>query len=128
MTTEAFLVEKLLATPVVTDIIGDRVFPNEVAQGELRPALLYMLVAETPVNTTSGVCLYESSILFDCLAKTYAQARDLQRAVSQALNGFVAKDTDNEIILTRYDGIVGNEKEKDTGDYHIAIRFNILNK
>jgi hypothetical protein len=129
MTVEEIIVAKLLSDSVITDIIGDRIYAQEITQGDTVPALVYLMADETPIDSQSGICLYETKLWIQCTTKTYSEARTLQKAVVSCLDRYdnqVSGDT--EIIITRYSGVVGSEKEKDTEYRNIVLDFKILNK
>ena len=129
MTVEEVIVAKLLADSAVTDIIGTKIYPNEMVEGVAAPALVYLLADETPINSQSGICYYETVLFVNCIAKKYSDARTLQKAVIASLDRYDSITSgDVQILITRYVGIRGSDQEKDTGYMNIVLEFKILNK
>jgi hypothetical protein len=126
---EQLLVAKIRSDSTITDLVGDRIYAGEKRQGESGTSIVYLMSAETPTSTQSGICLYDTIMLFDCLADSYAKVRVLSKALALSLDRYDnVSSSDTEILITRYKGIVDNSKEKDEESYHIVIEFHILNK
>lgn len=76
----------LIADADVTAIVGTRIFPLRIPQGQALPAIRYVVIASSSdhhLGGTSGSA--ETTIQFDCYSETYSEAIDLGNKVRTAL-------------------------------------------
>ncbi len=76
----------VIANGAVTALIGTRMFPQRVPQGQAMPAIRYNHIATTSAIALAGVLgLAETTMQLDCYADTYAESIDLAEKVRVAL-------------------------------------------
>lgn len=86
MTMESDLRAFVIANGDVTALVGTRMFPQRVPQGQSLPAIRYTLVVDTSDIHLTGVAgRAVSSVQLDCYSETYAEAVDLAEKVRVAL-------------------------------------------
>lgn len=86
---ETRLVERLLATAGVTNLVGTRIRPIQLKQGEALPALTWQTIDIEPSNGSTGLGNHAMArIQVDSLATTYGGAKALAAAVRTALSGW----------------------------------------
>jgi hypothetical protein len=121
-------VEQLLYTRLTTDIgvaalVGTRVYPLILPQDPILPAVVYRRISTGEFHTHDEAGgLRESRVQVDCLAQTYAGAKQIATAVLSSLNGWL--DRDNDILAC----LLQNEfevYEDITGISRIIIDFMI---
>ena len=86
------LLAQLAADPDLVALVGDRMFPNLVPQGQAMPALVYSIISTAPGNTLDGNAeerLDTVRLQIDCWAKTYRQAHLLDKLVDRVLANLV---------------------------------------
>lgn len=73
----------------ITDIVGDRIFPDEITQAETgKPYLIYRISGNVPTNDHDGPSELDWRMLdVFCYAKTRKQCDDLASAVRGAIDG-----------------------------------------
>ncbi|HEY1089315.1 MAG TPA: DUF3168 domain-containing protein [Archangium sp.] len=84
----ADLYQRLIADPDVFSIVGTKVFPNELPQGEQGPALVYNIMTDRPesgLDTLQSAMLRAARVQVDAYAKKYKQAHALEFAVVSML-------------------------------------------
>ena len=84
------LIEKAVATalkssPDVKANCGGRVFPLKIPQGTKLPAVVYQRTYSSPDYTLSGYTSEGVTIMVNCFAMKYEQAKELALAVRSAL-------------------------------------------
>ena len=84
------LIEKAVATalkssPDVKAICAGRVFPLKIPQGTKLPAIVYQRIHGSPDYTLSGYGSEGVTLMVNCFAMKYEQAKDLALAVRNAL-------------------------------------------
>ena len=91
----------LSQSPAVSALVGTRIFPLRVKQGQPRPAVTYQLVsnatatiADCPGNESPSV---QISIFSDSYEQTCAIARAIKRALHGYRDGQLTIDYENEI-------------------------------
>lgn len=83
------LVARLKATAAVTDLVGQRIFPDEVPQGKLFPAVFYMTVSDTKDHFITEMSSLESpNIQLTTYADTKDGAAAVAEAIKTAINGY----------------------------------------
>ena len=82
------LIAKLLACSAVTAIVGNRIRPGTLAQGDTFPAVTLTVELETPQTDLDdmgedGQQTIETIVEVSALAKTHREARILQKAIQR---------------------------------------------
>jgi hypothetical protein len=87
---EVLVRTRLLADPeVVTALSGGSIYPLLRPQTEPLPAITYQRISATRFDPLEApMPLADARLQLDCWAKSYAEVKDLARAVRQSLNGF----------------------------------------
>lgn len=83
------IVAKLKATAALTALVGTRIYPDEVPQGKLYPAVFYMTVSDVKDHFITEISSLEAP---NIQLTTYADAKDDAAAVAEeiktAINGY----------------------------------------
>lgn len=91
MTAEELVVARLGATPSVTGLVGARIYPMQMPQGTVLPAVTYQRISTVRAQGFAGsLGLADPRIQIDAWAETYPVAKALGHAVRQALDGYTA--------------------------------------
>ena len=88
---EASLNDYLFSVTAITDIVGDRIYPHHLPQGQTTfPVLTFQRISTVHDHTlteAAGMC--QARIQFDCWSKGSVEtAFQLAEAVRQALHGY----------------------------------------
>lgn len=91
----------LLATPGVTALVGQRIYPNKLPQGSIYPQITFFKVSDPKVRQLSGPSgLSYPRLQIDCWAKSLDAAKDVAEAV-RISNGGIS-------TVSRLDGYSGS--------------------
>lgn len=86
---EEAVIQRLLADVTVAGLVGTRVFPGSLPQGEALPAIIFNRISGAPIYADEGeVGLDEARIQIDCYGVSYSAAKTLSRAVRASLSAF----------------------------------------
>lgn len=86
MSATNIVIQALLAAPGVTGIVGQRINPLSLPQGEALPAIIVYPVSETDEQMLSGAArYYEGRVTVDCQSVSSGQVDQLGEAVKAAL-------------------------------------------
>ena len=86
---ESALVKLLLADPAVSSLVGNRIRPLVLPQDEILPALTYQSISGVSAHGHSGKTGKEiCRMQFDCYAPGYSTAKNVSKALCNALDGF----------------------------------------
>ncbi len=89
MSIYAALVAHLSAVSALTALIGARLYPDEIPQGDTLPAVFYMTVSDIKDHVYGAVQAVESpSIQFTVYADTKAEAEAVAEVIKTALTDF----------------------------------------
>ncbi len=123
---------RLLAVAGVTAIVGvgaaARIYPVEIAQGAILPAITYQRITGPKISAMGAdTGLTRPLFQVDCWAETYREADDLAEAVRAALQRW--KDTVLGIVVqqTTLENMTDlHEDEDDTHRVSMDFRFSHL--
>ena len=94
MTAETALVARLNASPNVTALVANRIFPLEAPQEAPAPWIVYQRVSTNPFIVLHGSSgLDDPRIQFNIWADTYAVARSVAIQVRQSLHDYQSSGT-----------------------------------
>ncbi|MDL2280152.1 DUF3168 domain-containing protein [Desulfovibrio sp. OttesenSCG-928-G11] len=82
---EEAVLAALEAAPKVSDICADRIYPLELTQGTKLPAVVVQRIHSSPDHTLSGYTSESVTLMLNCFALDYWQAKELALAVREAL-------------------------------------------
>ncbi len=82
---EVAIAAALTASPEVKAICSGRVYPVKIPQGTKLPAVVYQRTYSSPDYTLSGYTSEGVTIMVNCFAMKYEQAKELALAVRSAL-------------------------------------------
>jgi hypothetical protein len=104
-TAEAVLQRILAAAPVVSNLIGSRIYPNIVPQKAPMPAVTYQQISGPRLHDMQGaVGLAKARYQINCWAVSYAGAKELAETIRLTLNGY------------RSSGVIKFIRQADEGD------------
>lgn len=84
------LIARLLETPAVTALVGNRISPGRRPQAGPLPDIVLNTISGAPVYSDQGEHgLASARVQVDCWGSTYGQAKTVARAVKSSLSAFV---------------------------------------
>lgn len=96
----AQLMTVLLGASAITSLVGTRIWPGSVPQGEALPSLVVNRISGRPLYADDGETgLEENRVQLDCYGLTYTDAEALRAAVQSTLSAYVADATFPYILL-----------------------------
>jgi hypothetical protein len=99
-TAEATLQRILIDTPVVSNLIGTRIYPNIVPQKAPMPAVTYQQISGPRLHDMQGaVGMCKARYQINCWAASYAKAKELAEVVRLTLDGYSSAGTIKVIHL-----------------------------
>ena len=99
----------------ITNLIGDRIYPDWMKQDAEMPAIVLWTVSSTPYDTMSGgMGMEESRIRVECVSQTREQSDSIWLLVNKALSKTLRKGN--------YGGVQVCSISQGTGSYHMADR------
>lgn len=94
------IIDKLLADPALSAIVGTRVRPNQASAGDSLPYCIVRRVGGGPYNTlNTGSNSYDATLQVDLIAAEYGQASEMADAAASALNGLRDLTTDPPLSM-----------------------------
>jgi hypothetical protein len=99
-TAEAVLQRILIDAPVVSNLIGTRIYPNIVPQKAPMPAVTYQQISGPRLHDMQGaVGMAKARYQINCWAESYAKSKELDEAVRLTLDGYSSAGTIKVIHL-----------------------------
>ncbi|TXH43408.1 MAG: DUF3168 domain-containing protein [Desulfurellales bacterium] len=129
MSIEERLRSILIADTAITNLVGQRIRPDELAEGDTYPAILISIDDEDPLAMLSQVGgLQKATINITALSQLKTQARTIAKKVRACLDGFDDVVDGVEIEATfekRENGFDHDDDGEDTGVYFSNCVFEI---
>lgn len=76
------LINRILLNTDVTNLIGDKLRPGNIEQGEYGPAADIRVVTDKPMqHLTGGIFMHRALIVIDCYGSSVEQADQVHRAI-----------------------------------------------
>lgn len=82
---EKAVAKALKSSPDVKAFCAGRVFPLKIPQGTKLPAIVYQRTHSSPDHTLAGYGSEGVTLMVNCFAMTYDQAKDMALAVRSAM-------------------------------------------
>lgn len=112
---EETLVNRLLATPALTALVGDRIKPVRNDEDTALPALSYQLISRSSEYTHDGEGISSPRYQLTALGRTYAEAVAVIAACKIPLSGVRWPDGSSSMCENEMDG--WNQQSRGTGVY-----------
>lgn len=96
----------LISQEIITAIVGARIYPDQVPQGQPRPAITYRVPttdADYHADGPSG--LVEATVTVSCQARSHGAAKDLADIVEPLLSGYRGLLTDAPVRAMLLDDV-----------------------
>jgi hypothetical protein len=107
-------------------VAGQRVRPMLLPEGSDMPAIVYLVVATSPLTSMDGVnALQMKRFQIDCYGKNAPQAKALAKAVHRLLDGFKGTLSEGSEIQSCLPNQDIDEFEYDPQLYRVACDFNV---
>lgn len=121
----------LLADAAVAALVGDRIYASLRVQETPVPAIVYETRRQEPVKALAEqTVLADSTVRYECVAKTLATARDVAEAVRQAIAGRTANLGSIDRIAIRHESTEDRfiEPFDGSGDgwFSVTLEFSIM--
>ena len=104
MTIETLLVQRLLATPAVTTLVGNRIEPLRNSEDTPLPALSYQLISRSSEYSHDGVGLNSPRYQITAVGRTYAEVVTIIAACRTVLDGVRWPDGSSSLCDNELDG------------------------
>lgn len=89
MSLETDLAARFKATAAITNLVGQRIYPNERPQNDSSPSITYRRISsDRSLNLGGADDMLPARIQFDAWSSTYKSVDDIIRALVNDLNGF----------------------------------------
>ena len=86
------LYQWLIVQPALTDIVGDKIYPTLIPQGEGLPFVGYgRSGGNAPLSLSGERTLVQPRFLFNAYAENYSQARKIGDILVNLFNGFTGE-------------------------------------
>jgi len=123
---EEALRTRLIANSSLTAIVGTRIFPLEIPQGDAVPAVVYQIININPRNAQAG-CVYDDYLIqYSCFSTSYKQAREMAEIIRSDLDRFCGTLDGVYVPMIRFEGLGANDRGSDTRYAHVSYDFRIF--
>lgn len=111
----------------VNALVGTRVFPQVVPQGEPRPAIAYFKVSDPTGRTFGRRFFAKPRYQFNCWGESYASARAVGDAVKSALENYAGMMGGDAGVKVRMTYFQDDQElyDEPTGQTVVAIEYSI---
>lgn len=126
---EQALIDLLLATPSVTDLIEDRLTPGVRTQGASLPGLVInVFPSERGYSHQGDDGLPRARVQLDAYADSYVSAKDLADAVMTRLSGFSGVVGDRRLVILEAREETGFDHNSPDQTYRRSMDFTVWSR
>lgn len=126
MIIEKDIVSTVKADTTLDGYIDGRIYPNEIVQGNVYPAIALLTLEQSPINTIDGIAQRDFSVLFAVYSEDYKECREIGEILITMFDRKYGTMGDVFVSSCRYAGESLNTKEKESNLYYIGYEFNFL--
>ena len=119
----------LLTVSAVTDIVGSRIFPRMMPQGESLPAVVFSLIGSTSeprlLGASGGV---RALVQIDCYAETHIVCNNLAEKIRLSLHGYsgtAGSSTVEAMLDAKREMFDAPTDASDVPAYRVSLDFEI---
>ena len=128
MTIEEAIFSKLTGEAAVTNLVGTRVYPFQMPQNPIYPAVVYSRVSTRRDMDHSGPGdMAWARFQFDCYGTSYASVKGLANVVRQVLHGFTGTVSGVDFCRVSFLNEV-DDFEPQAEIHWVAVDFQIIHK
>lgn len=121
MAIEEDIVNRMLADATIAGLVGVRIFPGQVPQGQPLPAIVFNVISRTPLYDDQGESgLDNMRIQIDSWSTVYTQARQVSRAVRASLSAWF-----DDLNNARYMELDNERDLQEAGSNEAEYRFRV---
>jgi Protein of unknown function (DUF3168) len=123
--------EKGLRNLIINDstvgpLVGDRVRPMMLPEGSTLPAMVFTVVATTPLASMDGVnALQTKRVQIDCYAANAPAAKQLAAALHNLLDGYKGTLSEGTLVMSSLPDQDVDSFEYDPQMFRIACDFTV---
>lgn len=120
------IIATVKADSTIEALMGDRIYPNQIIQGNTYPMVALIMNEQPPINSQSGICMREYDALFAVSSPNRKECLEIGERLIAIFNRYRGAMGGSEVVMFRYMGTQLDTLQNDTDLYYIAYEFNIL--
>lgn len=125
MNIDAIITSLLKNDTVLQGMVGSKVYPLYVYQGNDFPMLAYKVLERTPERGAGKICMRNFDLLITITSKKHLEAIEIGEEVVRTLDNYKGNVGGADINKCHYEGMVANESNTDEELYLRALEFSI---
>lgn len=120
------IINRVKTDSEMNTLIGGRIYPNQVVQGNVYPMVALIMNEQAPISSQTGICMREYDVLFSASSINRKDCIEIGERLIELFNGFRGDMGTSEVLRCRYQGTPLDVLQNDTNLYFIGYEFNIL--
>lgn len=120
------IIAAVKADSTLNTLIGGRIYPNQIKQGNTYPMVALLMNEKEPLTGQSGICGRSYDALFAVSSTSRKECLVIGERLISLFNKKVGIMGDSNVLIFRYVGTGLDALQNDTMLYYIGYEFEIL--
>ena len=120
------IIATVKADSTLNTLIGGRIYPNQIKQGNTYPMVALLMNEKEPLTGQSGICGRSYDALFAVSSTSRKECLVIGERLISLFNKKVGIMGDSNVLVFRYVGTGLDALQNDTMLYYIGYEFEIL--
>jgi hypothetical protein len=120
------IIAAVKADSILNTLIGGRIYPNQIKQGNTYPMVALLMNEKEPLTGQSGICGRSYDALFAVSSTSRKECLIIGERLISLFNKKVGIMGDSNVLIFRYVGTGLDALQNDTMLYYVGYEFEIL--
>lgn len=123
---EEDIIAVVKADATLTTLMGGRIYPNQVVQGNVYPMVALVMDENMPLGGQSGICARSYNVLFVASSTDRLECLNIGERLITLFNKKRGVMGGSNVLIFKYIGTALDVLQNDTNLYNIGYEFEIL--
>jgi hypothetical protein len=120
------IIAAVKADSILNTLIGGRIYPNQIKQGNTYPMVALLMNEKEPMSGQLGICARAFDALFAVSSTSRKECLDIGERLIALFNKNAGVMGDSNVLVFKYVGTGLDALQNDTMLYYIGYEFEIL--
>lgn len=120
------IIATVKADSTLNTLIGGRIYPNQIKQGNTYPMVALLMNEKEPLTGQSGICGRSYDALFAVSSTSRKECLVIGEMLISLFNKKIGIMGDSNVLVFRYVGTGLDALQNDTMLYYVGYEFEIL--
>jgi hypothetical protein len=123
---EVDIIAAVKADSILTTLMGGRIYPNQIPQGNTYPMVALLMNEKSPINGQTGKCMRSFDALFAVASPNKLECITIGERLIVLFDRFYGMLGGSMVVSFKYGGTSLDSLQNDTNLHYVGYEFNIL--